>query len=107
MNHRPATRTATLAIAIATCGVLVAGVAGLVLLSRHTSDSTHRQGPMLLAPMIGVIDTCVLTQDGATTPGLPDLQSTCTGPNGSAAALVESTLSALQPRGNGGNAPGA
>lgn len=52
---------------------------------------------MLLAPMIGVIDTCVLEQDGAPSPNTSDLQSTCTGPNGSAAALIESTLSQLQP----------
>jgi hypothetical protein len=64
---------------------------------------------MLLAPMFGTFDTCIATptatpsagagnaatartQDGART-----LAETCTGPNGSAAALVESTLSALQP----------
>lgn len=107
MNHRPAHRTTTLAIALAACGVLAAGVAGFVLLSSHTPERTHRQGPMLLAPMIGVIDTCVLTPDGATTPDMPDLRGTCTGPEGSAAALVESTLSELQPRGSGGSAPGA
>ena len=52
---------------------------------------------MLLAPMIGVIDTCVLEQEGALSKNPADLQAACAGPNGSAAALVESTLSQLQP----------
>lgn len=105
MNHRPTHCTTTLVISIAACGVLAAGVAGCVLLSRHTPERTPRQGTMLLAPMIGVIDSCVLVQDGATKPDTPDMLATCTGPNGSAAALVESTLSALQRGGNGDGAP--
>lgn len=55
---------------------------------------------MLLAPMIGVIDACVAAPAGSTPPGMEDLARSCTGPEGSAAALVESTLSALQPRGS-------
>lgn len=54
---------------------------------------------MLLAPMIGVIDSCVLPQGNAVTQNLAGLNATCTGPNGSAAALIESTLSAIQPQG--------
>lgn len=55
---------------------------------------------MLLAPMIGVIDPCVAAQAGSAPPGMEDLARSCTGSEGSAAALVESTLSALQPRGS-------
>ena len=77
----------------------MAGAAGLVLLSSHTSGKAHKTGPMLLAPMIGVIDPCVAAQAGSTLPGredMEDLARNCTQPEGSAAALVESTLSALQ-----------
>ena len=49
---------------------------------------------MLLAPMIGVIDRCVMARPPLQ--DLPDMQAACVGPNGSAAALVESTLAALQ-----------
>ena len=100
MNHHRAHRKTSLAIAIAAFSVLASGVAGFVLLSSQTPDHPPRPGTMLLAPMIGVIDTCVLAQDGAATPHTPDMLSTCTGPDGSAAALIESTLSALQPSGN-------
>jgi hypothetical protein len=50
---------------------------------------------LLLAPMIGVIEPCVFTQLPA---GVDDdLGKSCTSPNGSASALVESTLSGLAP----------
>lgn len=41
---------------------------------------------MLLAPMIGVIDRCVMAKDTVTAQEVPDMQAACTGPNGSAAA---------------------
>lgn len=99
MNSYQPDRTITAAISVAACGVLAAGIAGYALLSSHTAHRAHKNGPMLLAPMIGVIDSCVVAQNSAITQDLARLQATCTGPNGSAAALVESTLSALQPRG--------
>ncbi|PJI99207.1 hypothetical protein CLU85_4049 [Acidovorax sp. 69] len=98
MNHHPAHRKTTLAIAIAACGVVAAGAVGLMQLSRHTPEKAHKPGSMLLAPMIGVIDSCVLLQDGVVAQGTHDTLDTCKGPKGSAAALVESTLSELQPR---------
>jgi len=50
---------------------------------------------MLLAPMIGVSEPCILAQTG--TPGIPaSLMTACTGQQGSAGALVESTLQALE-----------
>lgn len=50
---------------------------------------------MLLAPMIGVIEPCVLEQTGL--PPVPSsLTATCTGSEGSAGALVESTLRDLE-----------
>lgn len=96
-SDHPATR---FSIALAACSVLAAGVAGWVLLSIHAPQGAHKS-PMLLAPMIGVIDPCVMLQADTLAPGLKemeDLARSCTGPEGSAAALVESTLSALQPR---------
>lgn len=87
-------------MAMAACGVLAAGLAGLMLPSGHTAKKPHRPGTMLLAPMIGVIDPCVMAQNDAVAHALPDMQAACTGPNGSAAALVESTLAALQPAGS-------
>ncbi|TCP11641.1 hypothetical protein [Simplicispira metamorpha] len=110
MTRRSARHTpTTIATAVAACAALVAGAGGLALLAKHHSTPPKHTGPMLLAPMFGTFDTCIATptatpsagvgnaatartQDGART-----LAETCTGPNGSAAALVESTLSALQP----------
>lgn len=53
---------------------------------------------MLLAPMVGVIDTCVALPDSAQAPEADSLEQRCLGAQGSAAALVESTLQQLQPR---------
>lgn len=103
-RHDPTTFTAVLAA----CAALGGGVGGLALLAPHHSAPQRHTGPMLLAPMFGTFDTCIATATGANTSagnatatGAPDgartLAATCTGPNGSAAALVESTLSALQP----------
>lgn len=96
-------RATTLAISLAACGVLIAGWAGCLLLSTRTAEKTRKPGPMLLAPMIGVIDRCVMAKDTVTAQEVPDMQAACTGPNGSAAALIESTLAELQPP---GSAPG-
>lgn len=52
---------------------------------------------LLLAPMIGVIEPCILSADPATAVGDAALAKSCSGPEGSAGALVESTLSALSP----------
>lgn len=110
MTRRSARHTpTTIATAVAACAALAAGAGGLALLAKHHSTPPKHTRPMLLAPMFGTFDTCIATptatpsagagnaatartQDGART-----LAETCTGPNGSAAALVESTLSALQP----------
>lgn len=110
MTRRSARHTpTTIATAVAACAALAAGAGGLALLAKHHSTPPKHTGSMLLAPMFGTFDTCIATptatpsagvgnaatastQDGART-----LAETCTGPNGSAAALVESTLSALQP----------
>jgi len=93
-------RVTTLAISLAACGVLVAGWAGCLLLSTHTSEKVRKPGPMLLAPMIGVIDRCLIAKDTVTAQKMQDMQAACTGPNGSATALIESTLAELQPPGS-------
>lgn len=50
---------------------------------------------MLIAPMIGVIEPCVLLQTGATAVA-PNLTAACERQGGSAGALVESTLRELE-----------
>lgn len=95
----PASPALGVAIVLAACAVLGAGAGGVALLSAHRSAMVVHSGPMLLAPMLGVIDTCVLA-DRDSSPGVPplpaDLQARCSGPEGSAAALVESTLQDLE-----------
>lgn len=56
---------------------------------------------VLLAPMIG-LDTCLSPSSTPVTsdPNDHELAKSCSGPQGSAAALVESTLSELQPPGS-------
>ena len=110
MTRRSARHTpTTIATAVAACAALVAGAGGLALLAKHHSTPPKHTRPMLLAPMFGTFDTCIATPTATpsagagnaatarTQDGTRTLAETCTGPNGSAAALVESTLSALQP----------
>ena len=110
MTRRSARHTpTTIATAVAACAVLAAGAGGLALLAKHHSTPPKHTGPMLLAPMFGTFDTCIATPTATPSAGVGNaatartqdgtrtLAETCTGPNGSAAALVESTLSALQP----------
>ena len=99
MTSSSACRTTSWAITLAACGVLAAGATGLELLSHHSGQHAAQAAPMLLAPMIGAIDTCITAQASAAPPGMAALAQQCQGTEGSAAALVESTLSALQPRG--------
>lgn len=100
MNSRQTHCKTKLAIAMAACGVLAAGTAGADAAGRAYQRRNAPNTPMLLAPMIGVIDPCVMARNGAVAQGKSGMQTSCTGPNGSAAALVESTLAALQPPSN-------
>lgn len=52
---------------------------------------------MLLAPMVGVIDTCIALPAPSTPPAPGSLAQRCTGEQGSAAALIDATLAQLQP----------
>lgn len=83
-------RTTLLGLAAA-CAVLAAGGAGAHWFRQALPPSPLHHGRMLLAPMVGVIDTCVLQAP-------PELEQECSGGQGSAAALVEATLEQLQPR---------
>ena len=99
MNLRTSRHSTRLAIAVtlAAVGVVAAGAAGLALLAGHTHPvQAHRSAPLLLAPMIGVIDACVARTESEAQ-AMPTLRSACTDSNGSAALLVESTLAALKP----------
>lgn len=76
--------------------VALSGAVGIAALVQATLlVVAGRDSRMFFAPMIGVIEPCILLQDGA---GADDaLARSCTGPRGSAGALVESTLAALGP----------
>lgn len=73
--------------------VLAAGGGGVHLLHRVEAVQSQPARPLLLAPMLGVLDTCVLLPAG----GASDLAQRCTRPGGSAAALVEATVAPLEP----------
>lgn len=79
---------------------------GITLAHHHAGQGVFARKPMLLAPMIGVIEPCILQtaqpapndRAGASASGAAEaLRASCTGQNGSAAKLVESTLADLYP----------
>ncbi len=88
-------KTTALAIAGASCSVAIAGVVGAAWFYTIAPSNSKPSRPMMLAPMVGVIDTCILRPEAAPPPD--SLAQHCTGPQGSAAALVESTLAQLEP----------
>lgn len=82
------------ALPVAAVAVAALGVGGAIYFHRPTPR-------LLLAPMIG-LDTCI-SPDGTAQTGDArdvDLAASCSGPQGSAARLVESTLAGLQPAGS-------
>ncbi|WP_233195146.1 beta-galactosidase [Acidovorax sp. 62] len=81
------------ALAASLAGALGAG--GWRLHSHLTQPDgpLPRQQPMVLAPMIGVIEPCILPASSAPQPD--SLQTQCSNAQGSAAALVEATLREL------------
>ncbi|MFN3374975.1 MAG: hypothetical protein ACK40S_00250 [Burkholderiaceae bacterium] len=82
----------------AAIAVLVAGAAGVMLHGQPWAQ-THTAERLLLAPMIGVLEPCILTGFPEGNRNAPeDLETLCAGPDGSAAALVESTLQAIDDR---------
>ncbi|RLJ38456.1 beta-galactosidase [Acidovorax sp. 106] len=90
---------------------VTAGAGGMVLLHMHSGQGAPTRDPMLLAPMIGVIEPCILQTKTTALTGpvsatghapanaLDTLGVSCSGVAGSAAPLVESTLSDLYPSG--------
>lgn len=80
--------------------LLLALAAALVCAALVQSTRLHLAsvtGRMFLAPMIGVIEPCILPPSGEAASRDPALAASCGGPQGSAAALVESTLAAMSP----------
>ncbi|MBU1354337.1 MAG: hypothetical protein KKB95_20945 [Gammaproteobacteria bacterium] len=93
-------RATTLAALVAGGAVLIAGWWGAKLLATHTPAQFRTPDGMLLAPMVSVVDPCILLPTQSTRSGdarADSLTHSCTGPEGSAAQLVESTLTTLQP----------
>lgn len=108
METPPQGKTAFIVICIAATAVLLAGWGGARLLSRHAPAEKRWVGSMLLAPMIAVADPCIMQPQQPITTGdarIDALAQSCTGPDGSAAQLVESTLSTLQPRASVATSP--
>lgn len=76
----------------AACLALAAGGLGLAL---HPQWPQAAAGtPLWLAPMVGIVEPCLLAPR-VPTADLPDWQQGCTGPDGSAAALLNATLAPL------------
>src|SRR5512140_2400415 len=88
--------TRRLALLVGLSGVIaIAALTQAAILHLHSQSSK-----MLLAPMIGVIEPCIFSPAPAAEPQDEELGRRCSGPNGSASALVESTLSELVPPGS-------
>ena len=85
------------AVAVGLLGALGAGGWKLHTDLAQPGGALSSQGPLLLAPMIGVIEPCILPGTSAQQP--TSLQEKCGQAEGSAAALVEATLKELAPSG--------
>lgn len=91
LHDSPITRIASIAAAFA---VLAAGTAGGAWV-QSANPASKAPGGMLLAPMIGIIEPCILSQTVA--PEIPaTLSEACAGPQGSGGALIEATLQTLE-----------
>jgi hypothetical protein len=75
-----------------------AAVAALVLGGAVLFWTKPAPSRLLLAPMVGVTDRCIFAHSETRLPA-GEWSTTCSGPQGSAGALLESTLSSLAPRG--------
>jgi len=76
--------------------VLITGALAAAWLWQPSAVENGSKGAMLIAPSVLGVDDCIAPPDGATAAqGAP--ARSCTGENGSAAALVESALQRLQP----------
>ena len=77
---------------------LCAGGWGASQLAAQSPAAKSNRAGMLIAPMVAVIEPCILQPNGsagAANSSLNALAESCTGPNGSAARLVDSTLGML------------
>lgn len=94
MRSFPSNRRSWLLVALSSAvGIAALGRAGWLAFG-------SLPGGMFLAPMIGVIEPCIFLQSDAAAAVDAGLARSCTGPQGSAGALVESTLAALALRGD-------
>lgn len=81
-------------------GAFIAGLLSLGLLAFPGNPVRHplfERPPLLLAPMMD-LTRCILAQPGIAFGGQADWLARCSGPHGSSAHLVESTLRYLQPQ---------
>lgn len=101
MNAHSSKNSANFTVcAIASVLALVGGWGGFALLSRVPPSDHAPKLPMLFAPMVAVVDPCILLPEPPPAGGTSanSLEESCTGPNGSAAHLLESTLARMEPR---------
>lgn len=99
MSVAPRRTALNASMALASTGVVLAGIGGWWLLQQHAPGDGAKTERLLLAPMVSVIEPCILSPE-ALPASMHDLAERCQGPQGSAAALIESTLETLQPQRN-------
>lgn len=95
MPSQPMSRRLMIATWAAAASACAAGLGGLALWRSVPQPAADPRQPMLLAPMVGAIEPCIRADEAATNA----LAASCTGPQGSAAAVLESTLRALESAG--------
>ena len=79
--------------ALSAAAVVAAGAWGAHWLQQIANAPPIERKPLLLAPMLGVLDSCILLPDTTAT----ELGQRCTRKGGSASALIEATLTPLEP----------
>ncbi|MDD2547664.1 MAG: hypothetical protein PHI55_15485, partial [Burkholderiaceae bacterium] len=92
----PRTPSTAHGTALAAGGLVLAAGAWGAFGWPHTPAPMPTRPALWLAPMIGLMEPCILRPPAPEGRSPDALDTACTGPEGSAAALVESTLSSLE-----------
>lgn len=92
-NMSPSRLLHPVCTALSAAAVVAAGAWGAHWLQQIANAPPIERKPLLLAPMLGVLDSCILLPDTTAT----ELGQRCTRTGGSASALIEATLTPLEP----------
>lgn len=92
-NMSPSRHLHPVCTALSAAAVVAAGAWGAHWLQQIANAPPIERKPLLLAPMLGVLDSCILLPDTTAT----ELGQRCTRTGGSASALIEATLTPLEP----------